>query len=394
MRRCGCPCQTCEQTTVSVCNLFPGFFNNSDFGDAIFLGGEENGVFKLLIRRLNDNLQFLSSQPFVWFTICIPMNGDLGTYHFMSDSGKDCYAFIKRAICGVNTHYYFWIGKTDSIVDIPFDTVNKNDYISLYGYPNVVNQTVISYIPKYYLLRIKKPGDSFTRDSGGGSVGFAIPPSMNYLELPYIFWAFPKKYSIEVKFSGNLIGGWCDNRYFPYPYIETVNYNYSNFDGTYLITVGGQSVETSKYWRSGFYDSSLVKVGEVFNCRNFSGLFKEDIVIAMEIIIGDGLSLSITNHSPFLNLGGASTSYDFSIFKDKLGPENNPILCVDDKIVTGQYGECIQTSTSVINNAHGCPATPDEIYNGNCGISMTFSSIGATAKVTVIEWELKFGCQF
>jgi hypothetical protein len=397
---CGCPCNNCEVTTRSICEDFPNGTINKEIDDAIILGGEENGIFKILVRRIANSFSSIINgwttfQNYLWLTVCVPMDGDIGSYHFTEDeSPTDCYAYIKRVSCpGVSGYrYYFWIGTEAGMTEIPIDGVDKTNYLYLYGDPilNSSGTQVISYTPKYYLMRKKGLFEAVTTDDST----FVLPPSMNQ-NIPYVFWAAPLTYSLDIEFtSGQFKAYWCN---LDGSINTSVIKNYTDYNGIYIIQSGLQSSVFGGYFGLGYYDDSPdgvggQVVGYYYDCREYPlNYIQQSIELLFSVSgNGSGWTIAISNTGGVYQWGSANSSFLHSFDIDYIGDGQTPIDCVDQKMLDGQYGGYILESTNKTAD-HICP-NAEEMFNGTCGHKSSFDLITPAVTCQVIEWGLKYGC--
>ncbi len=402
---CGCPCQNCQSGTGSICNLLSNESYLPEFNDTIFLGGEQDGIFKLIIRRLNYHIDIAQNQanPFVWFTICIPMTGNIGSYHFESDeTPTDCWGYIKKYICNSQTKYYFWLGKKSGMTEPPLDNVDKSDYLYIYNFPErtTIGGPITSLIPKYYLLRTRGLFENLVDNTEG----FIIPSTMN-INIPYVFWASPKTCSVNINFtSGKWRVGWCNlsNQVF-----DSVEIDYSQFNGTYILTRGTFVGPNQGYFDGMVYESDEITVGQIYQCGGFfTQYYTVDIQCVFYLAIsgffngvgvfgqlGD-VTVGIVNTTDILNLGVYYTYHRYNFPIDFSGPSQQNIPCIDKKLLNGKYDTLVHTeSQNQSNCGTGCPPNPiDTSGGGRCGIKCSFDDTIPEVTIEVIEWGGKYGC--
>lgn len=395
---CSCPCNKCEGVG-SGC-----IFDIWNYTDYIYLYGEEGGVFKLIIAR-NIRIGSPNLVPaYTFFTICIPMSGDMGVYQFTAEDGAACYAFVKKITClgSYPYKYYFWIANSSTATEIPFENIDKTNYIHLY---TTAPTEFSDGIRKYYLYRpsmLQYGGDV---QPGTGLIpadAFFLPITMN-MELPTVFWASPSQYRVELDLDGEFSLDWCSP--FPPTMHTGFNFPYSSYNGTYILGSNGTTQFSPYFSSGGTYDSGINNIG------SFSACFTEwapgggqqrvyynvDVYAQFTVsVVADTVELFLNFTAKFTDsgltfpLGGyTATIYIAPLSLDLFGYNSVPLECVDPKILTGDYGLYNELSTvNGIGSGYSCPP----VDPWPCGQAISASNITGRVTVTVIEWKKKYGC--
>lgn len=381
-RNCDCICPHCETGPGHPC--YPTA--DKTIADGIFLGGEENGVFKLVIRRLITYRGNMVQPYFSYFTICIPMSGNIGSYHFTgTESPVDCYAYIKKQTCtdsfGLSgTQYFFWIGLTSGMTEIPTSSVDKTNYLPIY--------TDITNTPVYYLVRFF--GGIYLTEPLNTTYNWVIPSGINQ-NLPYVFWASPAVYQVDLTFEeGGYRAGWCN---YLGQRIQGAEMDYSDFNGTYIMP-RNIFPSTNLYFGATEYENGDDRpiVGNYAECRSWPAYFQLNNISMLFDIIGDARGWTVTfiptTPPPFISGIGTPSWRIFNKNFELDTDGTQPLPCVDTKLLTGEYGEY----TAGTHSEDDISCDPNAIYNGRCSFWQEWDVMEATVEAKVLEWGLHYGC--
>ena len=392
---CACPCQSCQQGLAYDC---PGY-EFRERGDQIeFNGIDANNDFSVSVRR---KIGYPASTPtYFYFNICIPMNGDIGIRHFTTAEGLvDCYAFIRRYHCTDNRIlYYFWIAYDINTIEPPKMNPDPTKYLTLY---------TVGGKPIYYIAQNEV-------DILAGAAYSKIPSTMSHY-IPYIFWAAPSSYKIDLTFVGGSVSiGWCN---WNGTITNSGTFQYSMFDGSYIVDSPINLVGQSSYYSQGLYSLNLPNMASLKGCARYCGpcpieyydiafdlYFRLGINLrqqvnagyAVEIGIAGGFRELLTNTTKFSSPNGAAYDYPFNPVP-QIKSNGSTFDCIDSRVLTGNYGRCTYagdtTSIGCFPVGHGnitCPNLVD--LNQRCGLNSTWSSIVAEVDVSVNSWGIDNGC--
>lgn len=360
-----------------------------DYLDKIeFRGFDGDGNFIVSVKRKYGPI---ASTAYTYFNICIPMVGDIGVRAFNEEEGPNkCWAFVRRYICDNKTMYYFWIAKNDSQIEPPKMNPDPEKYHVLYTVSG--NEKDVYYIAQ-------------NQDDIDSDNAWCFIPATISQEIPYIFWGHPLSYKIDLEFgTGSCTIGWCN---YNGDYFKTNEYQYSSFDGSYIVSAGGNSGGLFPYWGSANYNLNLDDIGEIQTCVTQSGILNYGtLIFNMSFTIStnpygevgnDPRQLEIHLGGGFYFLGDSNKFQGYGVsnaasaqYKFPFSIPVHDLSCVDERILTGKYGELVYAYSGAGYNST-CPNITD-IQNFRCGISVGWSALSPKVTCTVHKWKVLGGC--